>query len=109
MAKLQEIVNRVLSYLAYKDSLDALEGWSASVSWSIHKEEADSPAQRLIYQIRGLLNLHADDGSEDFLKRDLAELIFPFQSVEIQAEAIYPFQPAGIRVGPSSLQVAELQ
>jgi hypothetical protein len=65
-----------MDYLAGVISLDALEDWSAEASADIHNNP-DQEAQAVIYAIRGLLNRHEDDDSEDSLKRDLIEVISP--------------------------------
>jgi hypothetical protein len=69
-------LHRLIDYLAGTTSLDALEDWSAEASADIHNNP-DQEARELIYAIRGLLNRHADDDSEDELKRDLIEVISP--------------------------------
>jgi hypothetical protein len=77
MAKIGEIVEQVKALLAGEISLEAFEDWSADYSWDIHRQP-NAAAMNLAYQIRGILNAHADDLSDDVVRQELAGAIRPF-------------------------------
>ena len=83
MANLREISDQVLNLLADEISLDVFEDWSAEYSWNLHRR-AGKNVQDLAYQIRGILNAHADDETEQLLRQELAAAIFPFLQAETQ-------------------------
>ena len=81
MANVKEISDQVMHFLANEISLDAFDDWSAEYSWNIH-QRANKEVQQLAYEIRGILNAHADDETEDRLRAELAGAIFPFLESE---------------------------
>ena len=93
MANLREISDQVLNLLENEISLDAFEDWSAEYSWNLH-QRADDKVQGLAYQIRGILNAHGDDETEDLLRQELATAISPFLQSETQlADTSSPLFP----------------
>jgi len=81
MANLHEIFDHVMNLLANEISLEQFEDWSAQYALNIH-ECGDEDAQRIAYQLRGILNAHEDDENEDILRRELADAIFPYLESE---------------------------
>ena len=69
-----EAEQQIMEYLANKLSLDELEDWSAEAAVDAHNNP-DHSAKSLIYSMRGLLNFHEDDDSEDGLKQNLLDAL----------------------------------
>src|ERR1035441_1889790 len=85
MASVLEIVDRIIELLLGKISFEHFEDWSASSSWNIDAE-SDSEGRELAYRIRGILNEHADDPTEEAVRQELATVARQFRSVELKAE-----------------------
>jgi len=77
MANVQEIADQVMRFLADEMPLEALEDWSAEYSWNLH-QRAGEVVQDLAYQIRGILNAHADDETDSIIRQELASAVSPF-------------------------------
>jgi hypothetical protein len=77
MASAQEGVNQIRRFLANSLSFEEFEDWSARFSWKIH-QTGDLAAQSLAYQIRAILNAHAEDLTEVSVRKDLEAAIRPF-------------------------------
>ena len=86
MFNANEIPAQVVDFLEGRISLDQFEDWSSVYSWNIHKS-ADEEGRRIAYLIRGILNEHSDDLTEDALRRELADNVCPFASGPVYSPA----------------------
>jgi hypothetical protein len=77
MASIHEISDQVSAFLANRISLEQLEDWSAEYSWNIHTR-ADGETQKLVYQIRAILNAYSDESQESVIRQELAAVVRPF-------------------------------
>ncbi|HTW66740.1 MAG TPA: hypothetical protein VME17_19105 [Bryobacteraceae bacterium] len=77
MDKLQEAIDRVSDYLGNRVSLDLFEDWSAGYMQSVYRSD-NADAQSLAASLRAILNAFEDDTSEDGLRQELANAIYPF-------------------------------
>ena len=77
MASVQEIRRWLDDFLEGRISLERFEDWSASYSWDIHKS-GNYEAQRLAYEIEGILSEHSQDADETEVRRELENVLHPF-------------------------------
>jgi len=77
MANGHNVYARVADFLANRETLEALEDWSASYLHDVYRL-GDEDDRRAIHLVRSILNAFEDDQSENGLRRELAEALRPF-------------------------------
>src|SRR5437763_586788 len=74
----QEAIDRIEDLSLDRMSVEEFEDWSSIYSWNIHKSN-DREAQRIAYEIRGILNDYPEE-AESQMRLELKKLIRPFVS-----------------------------
>ena len=86
MARARDVLKHVSDFLNNRESLEALENWSASYLHSVYVQ-GDAEDQNAIHVVRSILNAFEDENEAD-LRRELATAIRPFD-VQPEAMAVY--------------------